>query len=104
MSLKDYIGKTLKPWPNFIDHYNSALENILDSKLEMLGYTVMLKGYVNVDSYECILCGNRMYYANFRSGTPLSKLTFHAIISSKVKSASGCSPSTCTFHIDFAEK
>ncbi|HFQ4951417.1 TPA: IS91 family transposase, partial [Vibrio vulnificus] len=52
-------------------------------------YAAMLKGYVNVDPYECILCGNRMRYANFRSGTPLSELTSHAIMSSKVRPATG---------------
>ncbi len=65
----------------------TALESALGAESIMPSYAAMLKGYVNVDPYECILCGNRMNYTNFRSGTPLAELVSHAIMSSKVRPA-----------------
>ena len=64
-----------------------ALESAQEAEPEMPGYAAMLKGYVNVDPYECILCGNRMLYSNFRPGVPLSELTSHAVMMSKVRQA-----------------
>ena len=39
-------------------------------------YAAMLKGYVNVDPYKCILCGGRMVFHRFQSGAPLHKLVY----------------------------
>ncbi|MBB1466571.1 hypothetical protein H5300_25570, partial [Vibrio sp. SG41-7] len=35
---------------------------------EMPGYAAMLKGYVKVDPFECILCGHRLTFLRFRAG------------------------------------
>lgn len=32
---------------------------------EMPGYAAMLKGYVKVDPFECILCGHRLTFLRF---------------------------------------
>ena len=37
-------------------------------------YAAMLKNYVKVDPYECILCGGRMVFSRFETGVPLHKL------------------------------
>jgi hypothetical protein len=33
------------------------------------GYAAMLKGYVNVDPYECVLCQSRLVFNGYRAGT-----------------------------------
>ena len=38
---------------------------------EMPGYAAMLKGYVKVDPFECILCGHRLTFLGFRVGERL---------------------------------
>ncbi len=59
----------------------SRLLPIIYEKLEQTvkpvtapSYAAMLKGYVNVDPYQCILCGGRMVFHRFKSGAPLHKL------------------------------
>ena len=37
-------------------------------------YAAMLKNYVNVDPYKCILCGGRMVFSRFEAGVSLHKL------------------------------
>ncbi|GIU52061.1 hypothetical protein TUM4438_43740 [Shewanella sairae] len=37
-------------------------------------YAAMLKSYVKVDPYECILCGGRMMFSRFESGVSLYTL------------------------------
>ena len=37
-------------------------------------YAAMLKSYVKVDPYECILCGGRMMFSRFEPGVPLYTL------------------------------
>ncbi|MGL4893366.1 MAG: IS91 family transposase, partial [Shewanella sp.] len=37
-------------------------------------FAARLKGYVGVDPFECILCGNRMIYSSFRHGSSIKKL------------------------------
>ncbi|MGF1743464.1 IS91 family transposase [Vibrio minamisatsumaniensis] len=53
---------------------------------EMPGYAAMLKGYVKVDPFECILCGNHMTFLRFRAGEPLSELVHHALVQSQIRS------------------
>ena len=49
------------------------------------GYAAMLKGYVNVDPYQCILCGGRMVFHRFQSGAPLHKLVYDVQTLAKLK-------------------
>lgn len=64
----------------------AALEMTLASAPEMPGYASMLKGYVKVDPYECILCGEQLVFANFRAGEPLSALVAQTIVQSRIRS------------------
>ncbi len=52
----------------------------------MLGYAAMLKGYVKVDPFECILCGLRLRFLRFRAEEALSELVHHALIQSQTRS------------------
>jgi len=38
---------------------------------EMHGYAAILKGYVKVDPFGCILCSHRSTFIRFRAGEPL---------------------------------
>ncbi|MFA0322765.1 transposase, partial [Vibrio sp. 10N.222.55.A3] len=53
---------------------------------EMPGYAAMLKGYVKVDPFECILCGHRMNFLRFRAGETLSELVNRTLIQSQIRS------------------
>ena len=53
---------------------------------EMLGYAAMLKGYVKIDPFECILCGHRLTFLRFRAGEPLSELVHHALVQAQIRS------------------
>ncbi|WP_198595255.1 transposase, partial [Vibrio splendidus] len=53
---------------------------------EMPGYAAMLKGYVKVDPFECILCGNRLTFLRFRAGEALSELVHHALVQAQIRS------------------
>lgn len=48
-------------------------------------YAAMLKGYVNVDPYQCILCGGRMVFNRFESGVPLHQLVLEVQTLAKLK-------------------
>ena len=48
-------------------------------------YATLLKGYVRIDPYECILCSGRMVFSGFRSGTPLSELVDLSLIRAKMR-------------------
>ncbi|MFA1571919.1 hypothetical protein A152_0023320 [Vibrio tasmaniensis 1F-187] len=39
----------------------------------------MLKGYVKVDPFECILCAYRLMLLRFRAGEALSEQVHHAL-------------------------
>lgn len=53
---------------------------------EMPGYAAMLKGYVKVEPFECILCGHRLTFLRFRAGEPLSELVHHALVQAQIRS------------------
>ena len=53
---------------------------------EMPGYAAMLKGYVKVDPFECILCGHRLRLLRFRTGEALSEVVHHALVQAKIRS------------------
>ncbi len=53
---------------------------------EMPGYAAMLKGYVKVDPFECILCGHRLTFLRFRAGEALSELVHHAMAQAQIRS------------------
>ena len=48
-------------------------------------YATLLKAYVRIDPYECILCSGRMVFSGFRSGTPLSELVDSSLIRAKMR-------------------
>ncbi len=50
-------------------------------------YAAMLKGYVKVDPYECILCESRLVFTNFRVGNSVNDLVTHAIVQSELRAA-----------------
>ena len=53
---------------------------------EMPGYAAMLKGYVKVDPFECILCGHRLMFLRFRPGEALSELVHHSLVQAQIRS------------------
>ena len=78
MSQSDCTGSLIKLWPVLLDHFKDAPE--------MPGYAAMLKGYVKVDPFECILCGHRLTFLRFRAGEPLSELVHHALVQAQIRS------------------
>ena len=50
-----------------------SLEQEIPTEIKTPTYAAMLKSYVKVDPFECILCGGRMLYSGFRKGVPISK-------------------------------
>ena len=56
-------------------------------KPTMPGYAAMLKGYVNVDPYECVLCQSRLVFNGYRAGTPLSELTASTLVQASMMPA-----------------
>ncbi|PKF49059.1 hypothetical protein AT251_21605 [Enterovibrio nigricans] len=52
----------------------AALKQAPPEVPEAPGYAAMLKGYVNVDPYACVLCTGRMVYTGFRSGSTVGEL------------------------------
>ncbi len=50
-------------------------------------YAAMLKGYVKVDPYECILCESRLVFTNFRVGNSVNDLVTHTIVQSELRVA-----------------
>ena len=49
-----------------------ALDQTVEELPKQPSYAVMLKGYVGVDPFECILCGGRMVYSSFRAGETIT--------------------------------
>lgn len=43
-------------------------------KPEKPGFTALIKGFLGVGPYECILCGDRLRFAGAQSGTRATKL------------------------------
>nr|SHO14710.1 Putative transposase [Moritella viscosa]SHO18197.1 Putative transposase [Moritella viscosa] len=53
------------------------------SKPALPSFASMLKAYVKIETFECILCQSRLIYAEYRAGTSLSELSASMIMSSK---------------------
>lgn len=57
MSQNDYIGKTLKPWPILVDHYNlSSLQINVEAIEKHLQELVEWKQYI--DAHTASFCGH----------------------------------------------
>lgn len=65
----------------------AALDMKVEGSASLPGYAAMLKGYVKVDPYECILCESRLVFSNFRPGEPLHALVLHSKIQSEMLAA-----------------
>ena len=65
----------------------AALGMTIEAEPKMPGYATMLKGYVKVDPYECILCESRLVFTNFRVGNSINDLVTHAIVQSELRAA-----------------
>lgn len=50
----------------------AALDMKIEAEPKMPCYASMLKGYVKVDPYECILCKSRLVFRNFRVGNSVA--------------------------------
>ncbi|KJF92715.1 hypothetical protein UB34_20255 [Photobacterium leiognathi] len=48
-----------------------AVDIVPEEAPEMPGYAAMLKEYVKVGPFECILCGHHLVFFRFRTGEPL---------------------------------
>ncbi|MBE8130636.1 IS91 family transposase (plasmid) [Photobacterium damselae subsp. piscicida] len=64
-----------------------ALKMEEKKKPTLPGYVAMLKGYVNVDPYECVLCQSRLVFNGYRAGTPLSELTASTLVQASMMPA-----------------
>lgn len=64
-----------------------ALEMAQSDAPAMPAYATLLKGYVKVDPYECILCADRMVFSGFRAGSPLSELVASSVIQAAMRAA-----------------
>jgi hypothetical protein len=60
-----------------------VLDMIEKKKPVVPGYAAMLKRFVNVDPYECILCQSRIIFTEFRAGTSISKLSASMLMSAR---------------------
>jgi hypothetical protein len=60
-----------------------ALDMEERSKPALPGFASMLKAYVKIDPFECILCQSRLIYAEYRAGTSLSELRASMIMGAK---------------------
>lgn len=65
----------------------AALDMKVEAEPKMPCYASMLKGYVKVDPYECILCESRLVFRNFRVGNSVADLVTHAMIQSELRAA-----------------
>ena len=65
----------------------AALDMKVEAEPKIPCYASMLKGYVKVDPYECILCESRLVFRNFRVGNSVADLVTHAMIQSELRAA-----------------
>ena len=61
----------------------AALDEPLKEQPKQPSFAVMLKAYVGVDPFECILCGGRMVYSSFRAGENIQTKIYERML--KVK-------------------
>ena len=64
-----------------------VLDMVEKEKPAVPGYAAMLKKYMKVDPYECILCQSRMVFLEYRVGTSLSDLRDFMLMSARTISA-----------------
>jgi len=60
-----------------------ALEMAEKEKPVLAGFAAMLKAYVKVDPFECILCESRLVFAEYRAGSSVSELSASTLMSAK---------------------
>ncbi|CEK25410.1 transposase (fragment) [Xenorhabdus nematophila AN6/1] len=51
-----------------------ALDMISPNVPEKPGFAALIKGFLNTDPYQCILCGNRLRFMSAEKGTPVAAL------------------------------
>lgn len=64
-----------------------ALEMAVMSEPEIPGYATMLKGYQNIDPYECLKCRGRLVFSSFRSGEVVQSIIAQSFWDAELRAA-----------------
>jgi hypothetical protein len=66
--------------PIIYEHFNQSV-----SAVSNLSYASMMKGFLNIDPFKCILCGSRMVFKRFNKGLSVKQLRSEVLCIAKLK-------------------